>query len=302
MNVTKNKSYRLTDLLDPGFMARLDGLDVLCRKILHGRLQGERRSKRRGQSVEFADHRPYVAGDDLRFVDWNVYGRLDQLFLKLFLEEQDLSVYVAFDTSLSMSQPTASKYKFVKQLSAALGYVSLVNNNRVTVSAFAERITAQLIHMRGRMRVPALAELLVTQACDGPSLFDPACKQLAASTPTSGIMMVISDFFFKDGFESGLKRLIGRGHDLYVVQTLCPLELNPGLSGDLRLVDIEDGDVAEITVSNALLKHYKRNLTGYCNELKAFCTRHGAAYVLASTDDSVEKLVLNYLRRIQLLR
>jgi len=302
MSVTKTKSYRLTDLLDPGFMARLDGLDVLCRKILHGRLQGERRSKRRGQSVEFADHRPYVEGDDLRFVDWNVYGRLDQLFLKLFLEEQDLSVHVAFDSSLSMGQPTAAKYKFVKQLSAALGYVSLVNNNRVTVSAFAERITAQLMHMRGRVRVPALAEMLVTQSCDGPSLFDPACQQLAASTPTSGVMMVISDFFFKDGFESGLKRLIGRGHDLYVIQTLCPQELDPSLSGDLRLVDIEDGDVAEITVSNALLKYYKRNLTGYCNELKAFCTRHGAAYVLTSTDDSVEKLVLNYLRRIQLLR
>ena len=177
-----------------------------------------------------------------------------------------------------------------------------LRKNRETRSAFAERITAQLIHMRGRTRVPALAEMLVTQACDGPSLFDPACKQLAASTPTSGIMMVISDFFFKDGFESGLKRLIGRGHDLYVIQTLSPQELNPSLSGDLKLVDIEDGDVAEITVSNALLKHYKRNLTGYCNELKAFCTRHGAAYVLASTDDAVEKLVLNYLRRIQLLR
>ena len=87
-----------------------------------------------------------------------------------------------------------------------------------------------------------------------------------------------------------------------MIQTLSPAELNPGLSGDLRLVDIEDGDVAEITVSNALVKYYKRNLTAYCNELKAFCTRHGAAYVLAGTDDSVEKLVLNYLRRIQLLR
>lgn len=302
MAQTTNKTFRLTDLLDPGFMARLDGLDVMTRKILHGRLQGERRSKQRGQSVEFADHRPYVVGDDLRFVDWNVYGRLNQLFLKLFQEEQDLTVHIAFDSSLSMSQPTAAKFKYVRQLSAALGYVSLVHNNRVTISAFADGITVQIPHMRGRQHLPALAEMLVTQSCDGPSLFDPACRQLSAGTSASGIMMVISDFLFKDGFESGLKRLIGRGYDLYVIQILTPEEREPTLSGDLKLVDIEDGDQAEITVSNALLKYYKRNLTAYCNELKAFCTRHGAAYVLAGTEDAVEKLVLNYLRRIHLLR
>jgi hypothetical protein len=126
------KQRRLTDLLDPAFMNRLDSLDVLSRKILQGKLQGERRSKRRGQSVEFADYRPYVAGDDLRFVDWNIYGRLEQLFLKLFLEEQDLTVHIVVDGSASMSLGEPSKELFIKKLTAALGYVSLVNNNRVT--------------------------------------------------------------------------------------------------------------------------------------------------------------------------
>ena len=115
-------------------------------------------------------------------------------------------------------------------------------------------------------------------------------------------MIVISDFFFKDGFESGLKRLIGRGYDVYVIQTLTPEEREPTLSGDLRLVDIEDGDHAEVTVSKALLTYYQRNLTAYCHELKNFCARHGVTYVLAGTEDAVEKLVLNYLRRIHLLR
>lgn len=283
-------------------MARLDGLDMVSRKMLHGRLQGERRSKRRGQSVEFADHRPYVVGDDLRFVDWNIYGRLDQLFLKLFQEELDLTVHVAFDQSLSMGHPTPEKYRFVRQLAAALGYVSLVHNNRVTVSAFADRITAQVSHLRGRARVPEMAELMMTVQSDGASLFDAACKQLVASTPSSGIMLVISDFLFKDGYETGLKRLIGRGHDLYVIQTLTPEEVDPTLSGDLKLVDIEDGDLSEVTVSRALIKYYKRNVNAYCNDLKGFCTRHGAAYVLASTDQAVDKLVLNTLRRIHLLQ
>src|SRR5512146_1221738 len=129
---------KLSDLLDPKFMARLDSLDVLSRKVLQGKLQGERRSKRRGQSVEFADHRPYVPGDDLRFVDWNIYGRLEQLFLKLFLEEQDITVHIVADMSSSMSFPDQSKALFIKKLTAALGYVSLVNNNRVTISFFAD--------------------------------------------------------------------------------------------------------------------------------------------------------------------
>ena len=128
---TKTTSRRhIGELLDSELLARLDALDVLSRKILQGKLQGERRSKRRGQSVEFADHRTYVVGDDLRFVDWNIYGRLEQLFLKLFLEEQDLTVHILADTSASMGAGNPSKDRFTRQLAAALGYTSLVNNNR----------------------------------------------------------------------------------------------------------------------------------------------------------------------------
>jgi len=295
-------SKRLTDLLDPDFMARLDSLDVLSRKILQGKLQGERRSKRRGQSVEFADHRPYVVGDDLRFVDWNIYGRLDQLFLKLFLEEQDMTIHIAMDTSSSMSFGQPSKDLFMKKLTAALGYVSLVNNNRVTISSFADGISGQLQNMRGRNYLAQMAEFLLTTECNGVSRFESACRQLAAGRIGTGIMIVLSDFLFKDGFDAGLRRLLGRQYDLYVIQVLCVQELSPELTGDLRLIDVEDADVAEITVSSALLKYYKRNLTGYCNELKDFCTRRGATYVLVNSADSVESLVLNYLRRIRLLR
>jgi uncharacterized protein (DUF58 family) len=293
---------KLTDLLDPVFMSRLDALDVLSRKILQGKLQGERRSKRRGQSVEFADHRPYVAGDDLRFVDWNVYGRLEQLFLKLFLEEQDLTIHIVADASASMSFGEPSKELFIKKLTAALGYVSLVNNNRVTISFIADGVTVQLANMRGRSYLDQMAECLLTTDYDGLSNFDDACRQLAAGRIGSGVMIVLSDFLFKEGYDSGLRRLIGRQYDLYTIQVLCPQELSPDLSGELKLIDIEDADAAEITVSAALSKYYKRNLTAYCNELKNFCTSRGVVYVLANSADSVESLVLNYLRRIRLLR
>jgi uncharacterized protein (DUF58 family) len=296
------RQKKLTDLLDPVFMSRLDRLDILSRKILQGKLQGERRSKRRGQSVEFADHRPYVAGDDLRFVDWNVYGRLEQLFLKLFLEEQDLTVHIVADASASMSFGEPSKELFIKKLTAALGYVSLVNNNRVTISFIADGVTVQLANMRGRNYLDQMADCLLTTECDGLLNFDSSCRQLAAGRIGSGVMVVLSDFLFKEGYDSGLRRLIGRQYDLYAIQVLCPQELSPDLSGELKLIDIEDADAAEITVSAALSKYYKRNLTSYCNELKDFCTRRGAVYVLANSADSVESLVLNYLRRIRLLR
>jgi len=297
-----HRQKKLTDLLDPVFMSRLDTLDVMSHKILQGKLQGERRSKRRGQSVEFADHRPYVAGDDLRFVDWNVYGRLEQLFLKLYIEEQDLTVHIVADASASMGFGEPSKELFIKKLTAALGYVSLVNNNRVTISFIADGVTAQLANMRGRNYLNNMAECLLTAECDGLSNFDDACRQLAAGRFGSGVMVVLSDFLFKEGYDSGLRRLIGRQYDLYAIQVLCPQELSPNLSGELKLIDIEDADAAEITVSAALSKYYKRNLTAYCNELKDFCTSRGAVYVLANSADSVESLVLNYLRRIRLLR
>jgi len=293
---------KLSELLDPKFMARLDALDVISRKILLGKLQGERRSKRRGQSVEFADHRPYVVGDDLRFVDWNVYGRLNQLFLKLFLEEQDLTVHVLADASASMSVGDPSKDLFTKRLTAALAYIGLVNNNRVTISLFADGVRMQLSNMRGRNYLPQMAELLLTTECDGFSDFEKACRDLAAGRIGSGITIVISDFLFKQGYEAALRRLLGARYDLYVIQVLSPQEISPELAGDLKLLDIEDADAAEITVSSALIKYYKRNLAGYCNELHDFCTHRGAVYVRANSADSVEALVLNYLRRIQLLR
>lgn len=292
---------RLTELLDSKFMARLDALDVLSRKILQGKLHGERRSKRRGQSVEFADHRPYVVGDDLRFVDWNIYGRLDKFFLKLFLAEQDLSVHIMLDCSASVAGGEPPKHLAARKLAAALAYVGLVNNNRVTVSAFADGLVGQLANMRGRSYLPQLAEFLLTRSAEGPSSFDKACRQAAAGRIGAGVVVVLSDFLLKEGFESGLRRLISRQYDLYAIQMLSPQELAPDLTGDLRLVDVEDGDEAEITVSAALLKFYKRNLAAWCNELKEFCRSRGATYVLTNSAESVENLVLNFLRRQGLL-
>lgn len=319
------KVRRITELLDPVFMTRLDALDVLSRKILQGKLQGQRRSKRRGQSVEFADHKPYALGDDLRFVDWNIYGRLDQLFLKLFMEEVDLSVHILADVSGSIGLPAAeatplaapdvkaaegpaaaprvaqTKDMAIKKLAAALAYVALVNNNRVSLSIFADGIRDQIANMRGRNYLPQMADMLLSAEPAGPSNFDKVCRQFAATVHGAGILIIISDFLFKEGYAEALRRLIGRQFDIYAIQVLSPQELDPPMTGDLKLIDVEDRDAAEITISAELLRSYKRNLAGWCNELRDFLTARGAKHVLASSAEPAETIVLNYLRTKGLL-
>src|SRR5215831_11824213 len=173
-------SERKSDLLlDPAFMARLDQLDLTSRKLLAGKLKGERRSKRRGQSVEFADYRNYVIGDDLRFIDWNIYARLDRLFLKLFMEEEDLSLYVVMDVSKSCDFGNPNKALYIKRVAAALGYIGLVNYNRVNVVALAEGIVAETGGMRGRRRVGQMIDFVSKLQPTGESRFAAACKRFA---------------------------------------------------------------------------------------------------------------------------
>src|SRR6266567_9062925 len=158
-------------LLDPTFMARLDQLDLISRKLLAGKMKGERRSKRRGQSVEFADYRNYVIGDDLRFIDWNIYARLEKLFLKLFLEEEDLSLYILVDVSKSCDFGTPNKAFYIKQVAAALGYIGLVNYNRVSISAFADGVVTESGALRGRTKVNQMIGFLDKLEARGPSHF-----------------------------------------------------------------------------------------------------------------------------------
>jgi uncharacterized protein (DUF58 family) len=285
-----------SSLLDPGFMARLDQLDVISRKILAGKMKGERRSKRRGQSVEFADYRNYVVGDDLRFIDWNVYARLDRLFLKLFLEEEDLAVHVIVDASKSSDHGTPNKSLYMRQVAAALGYIGLVNYNRVTVAAVNDTLLADTGPLRGRRRVAAMIDFLSKLEPVGGTNLAAACKRFALEHRGKGVTIALSDFFDKNGFENGLRYLATRGIDFFAIQVLSPQEIDPDLKGDLRLVDVEDADVAEVSITQPLIRQYKANLNAYCLSVKEWVTRRGGTYLFTSTAVPFETLVLNYLR------
>jgi uncharacterized protein (DUF58 family) len=288
-------------LLDPTFMARLDQLDLISRKLLAGKMKGERRSKRRGQSVEFADYRNYVVGDDLRFIDWNVYARLDRLFLKLFLEEEDLSLYVLLDVSKSCDYGDPNKGMYLKRVAAALGYIGLVNYNRVTIAAMADGIVADTGGMRGRRRVAQMLDFIAKLQPTGPSHLAEACKRFALAHRQKGVCVVLSDFFDKGGYENGLRYVAGGKYDLFAVQTLSPQEIEPDIQGDLKLRDMEDDDMAEVSITQPLLKQYKANLNAYCLGLKDYVTRRGGTYLFTSTAVPFDTLVLNYLRERGLL-
>ncbi len=292
------------ELLSPEFMHRLDRLDVLSRKILSGRMQGERRSKKKGQSVEFADYRNYVAGDDLRFIDWNLYARLDRLFLRLFMEEEDLCVHVLLDVSSSMDYGQPQKLLYAKQVAAALGYIALSHYNRLEVTAFADGVVGQTPALRGRRPIAELMRFLQVQKPSGAGQLETACKRFALGTRGKGVVIVLSDLLDKGDLQKAWRYLSGPRFDVYLIQVLAPQEIDPekgGLVGDLRLKDMEDGNLAEVSLGPALIARYKANLQAYCQMLREQCTRRDMVYLMSDTSVPFEQLVLRYLRERGLL-
>lgn len=299
---------KLEDLLDSRLVARLSQLDITSRKLLSGKLKGERRSKRRGQSVEFADHRPYVAGDDLRHIDWNIFGRLDRLFLKLFLEEEDLSMHIVIDCSASLDCGNPSKFLLMQKLACAMGYVSLANLHRLTVTAIGgvdasdqPQLLSAVRDLRGRRRLNDLARFITQLRPGGSAPFTDACKRIAITRRGKGVMLILSDFLIKEGYDGGLRLLLGGGYDVYAIQVLSPQEIEPDIGGDLRLKDAEDGDLAEVTITAPLLKKYKQTLAAYCARLKEFCAAREITLQTVPSSTPVDVLILDYLRRKGLL-
>lgn len=290
------------NLLPPELAARLERLELVTRKIFRGKLKGERRSKRKGQSVEFADFRSYVHGDDLRFIDWNMYARLDRLFLKLFLEEEDLHFYALLDASMSMDFGTPSKLEYACRLAAALGYVGLVRGDRVRIETLGQSAARPGPVFRGRHSLWRLLDHLQhIEAGEQTSLAE-GLRNFCLRNPGKGIVVLISDLMDKQGFADGLRYLVAHQMDAYVVHVLSQEELDPDLKGDLRLVDCEDRDVAEVTVNSALLNRYRQTLAAFVESARDFCTRRGMVYLLASTQLPVEQLISGFLRKRGLVR
>lgn len=277
-------------------MKKLDALALGARRAFMGASKGEKRSVKRGSSVEFADFRSYNMGDDIRRLDWSAYGRFEKLFLKMFLEEEDLDLTLLLDTSLSMSYGQPSKLLAAQRLAAAVGYIGLKGYDRVTAATFDAELRNRFAPARGQGASSRLFHWLEAQNAAGTAdLFAPM-KRFASTARRGGIALVFSDFLLPDGYQNGLKILASRGFEVTAVQILSREELEPTLLGDLKLVDAETGELREVSISSRLLQTYQKNLDAHTNGLKKFCRTFGMNYLLVPSDINVETAVLKLLR------
>lgn len=289
-------------LLDPAFLRRLDRLTLQTRRVLGGQIKGERLTRRKGVSVDFADYRHYVRGDDLRFIDWNIYGRLDRLFIKIFYEEQDLRCHILLDTSRSMAFGDPNKMEFAKKIAAAVGYVGLTNQDKVGITCFEAKTGEKFEPSRGRHHVRRMMGFLHGLEPSGETSLEAACSELSQRVRGPGIVILISDFLDPSGFEPALRLLVRENIDVYVFQVLAPQELDPSLQGHLELHDLETGQKVEVTINRRVMEVYKRNVEAYCTMIQDYCTKYGMSYSLVSSDLPLEDLFLRQLRNRGLMK
>lgn len=289
-------------ILDAAFLRKLERLSVAPNRAFPGQMKGEKRSPKRGTSIEFADYREYALGDDLRYVDWKAYARLERLFLKLFVEEEDLSIHLLVDASKSMDfgQPL-TKFHYARKVAAALGYVGLARYDRVGVSGFGPGLGRRAPTLRGRAAVPQLFGYLQTLQPEGRTDIAETLRGYVLRAGAPGVCVVLSDFF-DPNWERGVRALLGRRFQVVLLQILDPREVEPDLLGDLRLVDSETDETREISVTPHLLSRYRAAFEQHCGGLAEMANRHGMDYIRVITSDSFEDLLLKTLRNAGLLR
>lgn len=291
-------------LITPELLRRLEQLQLLAKRRSKSTTKGERRSKARGQSVEFADHRNYVVGDDLRYLDWNLYGRLDKLFLKLYEEERELPVTIFLDCSESMSFGEPAKFDFARQLTAAIGYVALCGFDRVSVRTFPDRpeesaYRQSLLSVRGRKSSLQFFRNLHQISAKGVADFNGALRRGAMEARHTGVAIVLSDFLDPQGYETGLTALIGRGFQVHAVQILSPEEIAPTNFGDLRLIDAETGGETEVTFGRYRLEAYQQMVENFRQRLREYCASRGISIFTSSSADDLDQLLLKQLREAE---
>lgn len=289
-------------LLDPAWLAKLERLQMASKRTASGNQAGLRRAKQLGSSMEFAEYRAYVPGDDLRQLDWNAYARSGKLFLKKYLDETQLTVNVYIDCSRSMSHGQTGKWERSVQLAAALGYLSLCHLDHVSIYAFDRQMVAAVRGLQGKSQAPRLLDFLAKLAPGGTGDLNEALRSPGAVSGKGGISILLSDFLFESGYESGLAYLQAAKQDVILVQVLSGEELDPAYRGELRLIDAETGQAKEVSLTGTLLEQYRKSLQQYRQELSAFAFGRGMSFLSVEAEQAVESIVFQVFRRAGIIR
>ncbi len=290
-------------LFDEKTRRKLEQLMLVATRVRAGAMKGERRSTKRGTSIEFADYRDYARGDDLRRLDWNIYARLERPFIKLLEDEEDLAVHLLIDTSGSMGWPqdgdkNLNKFLYSQRLTAGLAYISLATNDRLTLSTLGEGRPIQYGPIRGRGYGLAMLNYVSGLQTQGVVDLNIALKNYASRGGRPGLCFIVSDLMSPNGFQEGVNALLGKGYEVGLIQVLSPDEVVPPLGGDLRLVDVETGRAQEVSVDGGMRDLYLKRFGEWRNGIQAECVKRGVHYVTVETSEAWEKVILQSLRRL----
>lgn len=303
-------------LFDEAALHKLEQLTLTADSVRVGVMKGNRRSRKRGASVEFADYRDYAQGDDLRRLDWNVFARLERPFIKLTQEEEDLAVHILVDTSDSMNWPPGAdgeiapdhKLRFGLQLAGVLGYIGLLSGDLVSVTLFDSAGRRDWGPFRSRSNGWPLIQFLeannqnLTNSGTRQTALDLSLRDYALRSRRPGLLFLISDLLTSGDVREGLNALLSRGYEVVLLHVLSPGELSPELAGDLRLLDVETGEAAEVTLDALALDEYATHLATWQQGISTFCGARGIHYSLAASDTSWEQLILQALRQQGVVR
>jgi uncharacterized protein (DUF58 family) len=284
-------------LFPPDFLTKLEYLSIMSKRVFRGSLLAQRRTMQLGSGIEFSDHREYATGDDLRYLDWNVYARHGDLLLKRFQEEQDLHVYLMVDCSRSMGFGDPPKFDLARQLTAALAYIALADLDRIAVVAYANDIISEFPVTRGKARILALMKYLESLSTVGTDTnLSKAVQGLLHRGTRNGLVVVLSDLFDQNGFARGFDQLRSRRFEAHVLQLHDPKEADPKLLGDAELEDVENGSIRMVTINERMLRRYKQLFTDHQTSVRDYCRRYGLSCTQSPSIVPFDELVMTMMR------
>ncbi len=285
------------DLFDEDFLRQLQSLSLMSKRSSTGNRRGERRSRRKGGGVEFADHRNYVPGDDIRFLDVGIYQRFGKLLLRLFEEEEDLSLYFLIDDSASMGMHDSAKLNQAVRVAAALSYIGLSGLDRVSVVTLGQRVTGRLAPTRGKQRVFRVLRFLSSIVAQGSTDLAQAARTFVAQTKRRGLVLLLSDLYDPKGFESGINVLRFNKFEPVVIHLTDSRDLGSDLEGDLQISDVETGIDREVSMTSALRLAIERAQLQRKESIARFCGSRDVPYFEVDVDVPFDQVVLSILRR-----
>jgi uncharacterized protein (DUF58 family) len=297
-----------TQLFDGRTRRKLEQLMLIANKVRSGAIKGERRSTKRGTSIEFADYRNYTKGDDIRRLDWKLYGRTGRPYIKLFEDEEDLAVHVILDTSKSMDfpreteDPDTHKFTYARRMMAGFSTISLASNDRLLLTAASGDGVKTFGPYRGRGYSARMFNFVGQLETNGAIDLNAILTDYVKRERRAGLAIVLTDMFHPDGYIDGVKSLVGRGYEVAVLHTLSPEEVEPPLAGDLRLIDVETGLPQEVTIDGGMREIYMRRIAEWQNGISVELRRRGVHYLPVRTDTPFEKVIMSEMRGLGIVR